>query len=253
MSPMQPLLSVHALSLGYKVYRGLLRLSSYQRCYEDIHFEIAPGELIGILGPNGVGKTTLLKTCAGLIQPLQGHIQLAQVNLQDYSPLARAQKIALVFSGRQGMSQLKVSEILGAGRYPHTGFWGKFSSVDWKIQEEIISHFKLGSIGMAKIQTLSDGKAQMVFLARALIQQPQLLLLDEPTAFLDLVYKKELMNCLIHEVKNKNRAALLTTHDPELAQKYCDRIILMGHHSRFKIIEAKHLTEAELLSTFTPE
>ncbi len=183
---------------------------------------IRSGELISLVGRNGSGKSTLLRVLSGLEDPVEGNILLNGKPLGGYALQERARSISFVSTGLV-TENLTVYEMVALGRYPHTGWWGKLSPSDHQKILEALSLVYLRDFASRRINKLSDGERQRVMIARALAQDGQLIILDEPTAFLDLPNKFEVIH-LLYQLSRKNKSIIYSTHDIEAAWTYSDKL-----------------------------
>ena len=193
----------------------------------DIDVELFPGELVCLLGPNGAGKSTLMRTLAGLQQPLAGAVDLIGRNLQDFSPAELARQLSLVLTERIDTGNLTAYSLVALGRYPYTGWSGRLSEADERVVRWALTSVGAKALANRNMIELSDGERQKIMIARALAQEPKLIVLDEPTAFLDLPRRVELMQLLRQLARETGRAILLSTHDLDLALRSADRIWLL--------------------------
>lgn len=195
--------------------------------HRNLNFRLCRGELTCLLGANGAGKSTLLRTLAAVQPPLTGDIFLLGKTLSGYSAKERSRAIGIVLTDKTQAGGLSVRELVALGRQPHTGFFGRLSRED----NEKIDH-ALQAVGIADKASkytaeLSDGERQKVMIAKALVQECPLILLDEPTAFLDVVSRIEIMTLLHRLASEEQRAILMSTHDIEQALVLGDRLWLM--------------------------
>jgi len=216
------LLSCYNLSTGYQLK------SMEKLVHENLNLEIQSGELIGLLGPNGAGKSTLLRTLSGLQDSINGKVFLKGDLMKAVPPKTRAKTLAVVLTSKISDQFLKVGEFLALGRYPYTGWSGYLSPNDHEILDEVIDQLKLGNFVHRNMTELSDGERQRVLIGRALAQEPSVVLLDEPTSFLDLPHKVELMHLLWELSRKRGVSFLYSTHDLELALKVCDKIMILN-------------------------
>lgn len=194
---------------------------------EEIDFEVSPGEVVGLIGRNGVGKTTLLRLANGSLAPSGGRVCLGA---DPVSALARrrvARRIALVPQDLHVPFPFRVGELVLMGRAPHQSLVGLESEAD--VSQALAALERLGIEDLAdrEITKLSGGERQLVLFARALVQDPGILLLDEPTAFLDLRHRVEVL-LEVRAFAQSGRAALVVSHDLSLAARSCDRLVLLG-------------------------
>ncbi len=201
----------------------------------DINASLRSGELTCLLGPNGAGKSTLLRTLAAFQPPLSGEIHIEQRNLKTYTDAELAKVIGVVLTERIHLSNMTIEELVGMGRSPYTGFWGKLSQNDRQIVDEAMTTVGIENLHGRMIQTLSDGERQKVMIAKALVQETPIIFLDEPTAFLDYPSKVEIMQLLQQLSRTKHKTIFLSTHDLELALQIADRIWLIDKEKELKI------------------
>jgi iron complex transport system ATP-binding protein len=198
-------MKAETLTVGY----GELQL------FKDISVQLQAGELVCFMGPNGCGKSTLIKTLAGLLSPLSGSL-----------PKKDEKKVAVVLTDRIQSQHMTVHELITYGRYPYLGWDLKLSASDKEIISGCIDLVRIGNLIDKKINELSDGQMQMVMIARALVQDTPVMLLDEPTAHLDLNNRLEIMNLLRRLAREKNKSILLATHELDLALQTADKVWL---------------------------
>jgi iron complex transport system ATP-binding protein len=194
---------------------------------EPFSQSIDAARLVCLLGANGTGKSTVLRTLAGLQASLGGELRLAQQPLSGLSPAARARLLALVLTDRVAVPSMKGEELVALGRYPYTGWSGRLSSSDRAIIHEVLEATGSAALAGRFFVELSDGERQRLLVARALAQEPRVLMLDEPTAFLDLPRRVELMHLLRRIARARGIAILMSSHDLELALRYADEIWLL--------------------------
>lgn len=186
-----------------------------------------PGELVCLLGPNGAGKSTLLRTLAGVQAPLGGQLTISGVPLAGLTPEARARQLSVVLTERLEAGSLTVQELVNLGRHPHTGWLGGLSAHDHAQVRTALAATGTDQFAHRLVSELSDGERQKVMLARALAQDTPLILLDEPTAHLDLPNRVALLRLLHQLARNMGKAILLSTHELDLALQAADRIWLL--------------------------
>ena len=195
---------------------------------EGLNLTVAAGELVGLLGPNGIGKSTLLRTLSKVQPALAGSIEIDGVSFERLSSAELARRIGVVLTERPAIGALPAYRLVELGRYPHVNWLGQLTAhdhdvVDWAIDSVSVRHL----IGRDS-NTLSDGERQRFMIARALAQEPSVLLLDEPTAFLDVASRVELMGLLRRLARDEGLAVILSTHDLELALRMADTVWLIG-------------------------
>lgn len=204
------------LSVGYKVGHAVV---------SDINLTLQSGKLASLIGANGVGKSTLLKTLTGFLPKLEGSLLLDGKDISEFSQRALARQISIVLTQKPDVQNLTVEEIVGLGRSPYTGFFGKLHANDQQIVDESITTVGIEKLKNRMIQTLSDGERQKVMIAKALAQQTPVIFLDEPTAFLDFSSKVETFQLLQRMAHEMGKLVLLSTHDLELAVRFSDTLL----------------------------
>lgn len=191
------------------------------------------GELTILIGSNGAGKSTLLRTLAGLQPALGGSITLDGTDLLAGPVSARARRLAVVLTDRVEVGLLTGRELVALGRYPHTGATGTLRGVDHAAIDEALGSVKAEQLAGRRLHELSDGERQRLLIARALAQEPSVLLLDEPSAWLDVSARVALLGLLRRLARTQHRAVVLSTHDLELALRLADHVWLIGAGRRF--------------------
>ena len=182
------------------------------------------GEVLSLIGPNGAGKTTLLRTLAKQLAPIAGTVLLEEKDLGSVKPQELARQMAVVFSDALRPEQMTCREAVAIGRYPYTGRFGILSSDDERIVDEAMAQVHVTELQDRPFTEISDGQRQRVVLARALCQEPDIILLDEPTTFLDIRWKAEFLEALRALATEQGKTVLLTLHEPELARLVSDRV-----------------------------
>lgn len=223
------------------------------RLIEGIDLSLRASELVALIGVNGGGKSTLLHTLAGLLPPLGGSLFIEGVPLQTMSAAHRARHISLVLTGRPQAGLLDVRTLIGLGRQPWTGHFGRLSAKDLALVEEAMALTDTTAFADRSLHQLSDGEAQRVMIARALAQDTSILLLDEPMAFLDLVNRVRTLRLLRDLAHAKNKAVLLSTHDLQTALDLCDRVWLIDGRSIWSGTTTEARTSGILERTFAAE
>ena len=194
----------------------------------DIALQAERGKVLALIGPNGAGKSTLLKTLAGQLAAQGGAVLLDGQTLTTYTPHARARKLALMLPHTARTELATCFDVAAAGRYPYTGRLGILSDADRRAVHEALILVQAEALADRDFTKISDGQRQRVLLARAVCQQPEILLLDEPTSFLDVKGKAELMGILQTLAHEKNVAIIVTLHELELAQKLADAVVCVA-------------------------
>lgn len=212
---------IENLAIGYEGRRHRKLVA------EAICAEVCRGELTCLLGANGVGKSTLLRTLSAFQPPLGGSIRLLGRELAEYGVVELARTIGMVLTEKCDLRNMRVEELVGMGRSPYTGFWGRLSAEDLRIVDDAVEQVGIGALRGRMVHTLSDGERQKVMIAKALAQQTPVIFLDEPTAFLDFPSKVETMQLLHRLTRRSGMTIFLSTHDIELALQIADKVWLM--------------------------
>lgn len=221
MQASQPILAASNLSLGY------LKSKQIKPIADQISFSLEKGKLTCLLGPNGIGKSTLIKTIMGQIPAISGNIFLNGKPIENLSQKVLSQKISVVLTEKITTGTLTVGQMVELGRIPHTGWLGRLSDKDQQKVEKAIQTTHISYIENSPLSELSDGQLQKAMIARALAQDGEILILDEPTAHLDLVNRHEIMRLLRKIAVEENKAVLVVTHDLEIAIQTADQFWLM--------------------------
>ena len=195
---------------------------------QEIGLKLAPGQILTLIGPNGAGKSTLLKTLAGQLAPLGGAVLLDGQDLARYTGTARAQKMALMLPHTRPTELTTCFEFAAAGRIPYTGRLGILSPADRQIVAGALERVGAGALADRDFNCISDGQRQRILLARALCQQPQLILLDEPTSFLDIKGKIELLSILQKLAHEEGLGVIVSLHELDMAQKISDAVVCVA-------------------------
>jgi iron complex transport system ATP-binding protein len=194
---------------------------------EGIDFEARPGEVVGLVGRNGVGKTTLLRIASATLAPASGQVLLGDLSVSEIPRRELARRIALVPQDLHVPFPFRVGELVLMGRAPHQSLIGLESEHDVELARAALSRLGIEHLSDRDITTLSGGERQMVLFARALVQDPGVLLLDEPTAFLDLKHRVDVLR-EVRAFVEMGRSAIVVSHDLSLAARACDRVVLLG-------------------------
>lgn len=217
-----PILHTENLSIGYP-----MRKQPPVVVAENISVGLQPGELVCLLGPNGAGKSTLMRTLAGMQAPLHGRILLNQQELGSLTARQLARHLSVVLTEPINAGMLTGWDLVSLGRHPYTNWAGKMTAADETAVNQAIAAVGAKTLARRHVHTLSDGERQKIMIARALAQEPDIMLLDEPTAYLDLPRRVEIMHILRQLARDSQRAILLSTHDLDLALRNADKIWLL--------------------------
>lgn len=210
------IISISHLSVGYSPSLPVI---------SDINIEVKSGQLTCLIGENGIGKSTLLKTLAGFLPKMGGDLLLDNRDIHSFSQRELARQVSIVLTQKPDVQNLTTEEIIGLGRSPYTGFFGRLRADDRAVVDDAITAVGIEKLRGRMIQTLSDGERQKVMIAKALAQQTPVILLDEPTAFLDFPSKAETFQSLRHMAHERDKLILLSTHDLELAVRFADCLL----------------------------
>ena len=234
------ILKTSSLSIGY----------DNKTVVSDINVTLNEGDIIALVGPNGAGKSTLFKTFSTHIKPVCGTIELFGKDLLAYSPKERAKLLGIVLTERPDDMFLKVFDVVAAGRYPYTGMFGKLSEND---ENEIKASLELVGVNHLidrVFNTLSDGEKQKVMIAKAIAQNTPIIMLDEPTAFLDYPSKIELFSLLKKLAKEQKKAILFSSHDLELLLRYTDNLWIMAKNKPFAAGQSSELLKNDVIKNY---
>lgn len=244
MSMKEATIQINDLSIGYHSKNDTKLVASH------ITTTIYSGELTCLLGANGVGKSTLLRTLSAFQPRISGEIALLSRDIQDYSDKELSTIVGVVLTDKCEIRNMTVRELIGMGRSPYTGFWGRLGKEDKQIVEESISLVRIENLASRMVHTLSDGERQKVMIAKALAQETPVIFLDEPTAFLDFPSKVEIMQLLHSLTRSTNKTIFLSTHDLELALQIADKIWLMDREKGISTGTPEDLALSGSLSGF---
>ena len=215
------MLTLEGLAIGYRSKGKETVVAS------GIDLTLREGELVCLLGPNGAGKSTLMRTVAGMQPPLAGRVLVDGEDIHEMPARERAKRLSVVLTERVEAGLLTAYSLVGLGRYPHTNWSGRLSDLDHQVIRESIERVGAQELAHRYVSDLSDGERQRVMMARALAQEPRMMILDEITAFLDLPRRVDVMRLLRRLARETQRAILLSTHDLELALRAADRVWLL--------------------------
>lgn len=215
------MVNVEELSIGYR------------NCslFSSLNFRINKGEVVAVLGANGIGKSTLLRTLSGLQKPLNGIVTMNGSSIHTISTEERSKLISVVTTERLSLDSMNVYDFIALGRSPYTSWMGNLSTVDEEFIQSVIADFEILHLSARWYNWLSDGEKQLCHIARAVAQQTPLVVLDEPTAFLDYKNKRRVLQLLRYMANKCNISFLFSTHDVEVAYAQCDNVILMQQNN----------------------
>ena len=199
---------------------------------EDLNLSVRAGEMVCLAGPNGIGKSTLLRTISKIQPPLSGSVEINGVDLSRLNHIALARSLGVVLTERPVAGALPAHRLVELGRYPHINWLGQLGPHDHDVVDWAIDAVSAGHLASRDSSKLSDGERQRIMIARALAQEPAILLLDEPTAFLDVPSRVELMGLLRRLVRDEELAIVVSTHDFDLALRMADTLWLIAPGGR---------------------
>ena len=236
------ILKTDNVSIGYSSKKESITIAS------NINIELKKSSLIAMIGENGIGKSTLLRTLSGIQKPIAGAVFINNKNISEYSNLELSQNLSLVLTEKIPASNLTVFELIALGRTPYTNWIGKLSDDDVFQINNAIALTNIEHLRDKKHYEISDGQLQIVLIARALAQDTPLIILDEPTTHLDLLNKVRLLKLLKKLSIETSKCILFSTHDIDLAIQMCDEIVVMTNaiviqDNPSKLIEAEVFNE----------
>ena len=208
-------ITTNRLTVGYRGHRVV----------EDISLSLPCGRLVCLLGPNGAGKSTLLRTLCGFQPPIAGTVTISGNDITTMSAAEVARLVSVVLTDRPLTPSLTAAEMVGMGRAPYTGFWGRLSDDDRRLVSEAMQTVGIAPLATRRMGQLSDGELQKVMIAKALAQHTPVIVLDEPTAFLDYPSKVAVMKTLARLAHDEGKTILMSTHDLELAAQLGDELM----------------------------
>lgn len=223
-----PILITEQLAIGYAPRRGSRRIVA-----ANLNLRLHRGEMVCLLGPNGAGKSTLLRTLTGMQPPLAGRIWLDGRDLHTFSARELARRLSVVLTERVETGPLTAYALVALGRHPYTSWHGQLTVRDEEVVRWAITAVQATHLAARPLHELSDGERQRIMIARALAQEPIVMALDEPTAFLDLPRRVEVMQLLRRLAQETQRAIIVSTHDLDLALHIADMLWLLTSNGGF--------------------
>ncbi|MBO5932500.1 MAG: ABC transporter ATP-binding protein [Bacteroidaceae bacterium] len=223
------MIEIENLSIGYK--KGNRNHSA--PLATGLNAALRAGELTCLVGVNGVGKSTLLKTISGFVKPLEGEIRINDIengkwlSIANLTEVEKSRLLSVVLTERGEVSHLSAYDVVSFGRIPYSGLWGTLSDTDKSIIDNSFTKVGIDHLKSRYFDELSDGERQKVMVAKALAQETPMIILDEPSAFLDYPSKEELMDLLRYLAHSYNKAILLSSHDLDIIRRYADRYWIM--------------------------
>jgi iron complex transport system ATP-binding protein len=238
-----PALQARNVAVGYRAR------NTTKFVLRDVSVTVALGEMVCLLGPNGAGKSSFLRTVAGIQTPLAGAIELGAEPLERLGAMELARRVGVVLTERVEIGALPGYRVVELGRYPHLNWAGGLSEIDHEIVQWAMECVHVEHLATHDMNKMSDGERQRIMIARALAQDPMLLILDEPTAFLDVASRVELMGLLRRLAHEEDLAVVLSTHDLELALRTADTIWLADGRGRLLVGAPEDMVAAGLLGS----
>jgi iron complex transport system ATP-binding protein len=236
------ILKTENLEIGYIAKKGKNSLVA------NINLNLAKGKLIALIGENGIGKSTLLRTLTGIQKPLAGKVLINNLPIEKYNSLDLARNLSVVLTEKLPASNLTVFELVALGRQPYTNWIGKLSEMDTLKINEAITLTQIEHLKHKKHFEISDGQLQKVLIARALSQDTDLIILDEPMTHLDLLHKVSVLKLLKKLTQETNKCILFSTHDIDLAIQMSDEMIVMTNKNILQD-QPCHFIEKEIFNT----
>ncbi len=213
-----------------------------------LEFEVNRGEILTIIGPNGAGKSTILKSIAAQLPVISGKVSIAGTDISAMSAHDIAQKLSVCLTERITAEKMTCEDVVSTGRYPYTGRLGILSESDRNIVHEAMELTGISYLSDTDIRFISDGQRQTVMLARAIAQQPDVLILDEPTSFLDINNKLRLLSILRELVRSRNITVVQTLHELDLAQRFSDKILCIKNNKADRIGAPEDIFKGDYVS-----
>jgi iron complex transport system ATP-binding protein len=235
------------LSIGYKTKKETNVIA------KNLNLELTSGKLITLVGGNGIGKSTLLRTLTGIQKPLLGSVFLHGKELKYYDSVALSQQLSLVLTENLPESNLTVFELIALGRQPYTNWIGKLTEEDLSLIKNVMQLVQIEHLADKKHFEISDGQLQKVMIARALAQDTSIIILDEPTTHLDLFHKVSIFKLLKKLSQETNKCILFSTHDIDLAIQLSDEMIVMTEDQITQDQPCNHITNGVFNSLFKDE
>lgn len=224
------MIAINDLEIGYKI-KG-----KNAPVFKNITMTLQGGELVGLMGDNGIGKSTFLKTMTGNLEPLSGDIIIVSKNIRDYSSQQLARVLSIVVTEKIGGFNLTVWDVVAMGRTPYISIFGKLSRTDEQIVTTSLEQLNLLALKNKLIDELSDGQRQKVMIAKSLAQQTPIIVLDEPTAFLDHSSRHHLFSILKKLCAEQGKLIIVSSHDLELMKTYINRSVTMAEGNKLEVL-----------------
>ena len=241
------ILQATKISIGYSYKKEKTIVAS------DINLSLRKGKLIALIGANGIGKSTLLRTITGIQKTMSGTVLLNGKNIYDLDGLTLAQNLSVVLTEKLPPSNLTVFELIALGRQPYTNWIGKLTETDITKVSEAMTLTQISHLASKKHYEISDGQLQKVLIARALAQDTPLIILDEPTTHLDLLHKVSLFKLLKKLTQETQKCILFSTHDIDMAIQLSDEMIIMTPETVVQDEPCNFITKGSFTTLFNDE
>lgn len=216
---------------------------------EGAEITVMAGEIVTLIGPNGAGKSTILKTIAGQLEPVAGTIYIGEAERSSYTLNEIAKKQAVMLTERLPAEKMSCEEVVALGRYPYTGRLGILSDEDHKIVRDTMETIHVTELADRSYDHISDGQRQRVLLARAICQEPEIMILDEPTSYLDIRHKLDFLDLLRKLTRDKGIGVIMSMHELELAHLIADKVICISADGKVeKVGKPEDVFTDELIS-----
>ena len=238
------ILKTEALSIGYKSKKSQTIVAS------NINIEVFKGELVGLIGANGIGKSTLLRTLSKVQPDLNGTILVHNKNVAQYNSTELAKTLSLVLTEQIVSKNLSVFELVALGRQPYTNWVGNLTKNDINIVNQSINQTNIEELKHKRCFELSDGQLQKVMIARALAQDTDLIILDEPTTHLDVYHKTSILKLIQKMTKDSKKTILFSSHEIDLTIQLCDKLIIMTDGKVLIDTPENHIKQGNFNSLF---
>lgn len=232
------MISIQDLTIGY---------SSDKILYQDLCFCLNKSNILAIIGQNGAGKSTLLKTIAGIVKPISGIIKYESVILNTLPVRERSKIVAYLSQNQPDLPPFNTFEFVSLGLYPYLGLWGKIKKPDLELLSEIFSQCQIEAIIQKRVDQLSSGEQQKVLIAKALAQKTPVILLDEPTTFLDLKAQIEFAKLIRNLATYQEKHIIMVAHDLKLVREIADYVLLLGNHQHWLYGPTNEVLDPEYL------
>lgn len=225
-----------------------LSLRYEKNVLQKLNFSSQQGQLTCLLGRNGAGKSSLIRCIVGLEKKYLGKVLLDNQDIQSYTTKEIAQKVAVVLNSKVDVPYLRVSEVIALGRSPYLNWLGQVQTQDLEIIEQALEITETKQFSDRFLHNLSDGERQRVMIARAIAQESPVIVLDEPTAFLDVYYRRQSIELLYKIATEQKKCIILSTHEVDLAIEYAHQLLLLNLQGEHLFLQNKEMLSKEIYS-----